>query len=179
MTDFTVCQVVMRELENTEHFKFHFTQFLAQPTTQNHTNLISRVFTHIRNVLEMYESIGYGNIQLVYTGIANLPDISFYHSTQWNICTLTGIVCRNCFCLNNEVYLAPEYKPWVYAVWTVTHINVIEKLRKQNKGMADEIPDAHIRIYQRCMLIVLNSLLEAFPSILFHTQHMKRQMSSL
>ena len=59
MSDFTICQTLMREIENTENFKLHFTQFLAQSNTHNHNNLISRVFVHIRNVLEMYESIGY------------------------------------------------------------------------------------------------------------------------
>lgn len=179
MTDFTICESLIEQLTNTEIFTIQFKQFLAQTNTQNQTNLLSKVFMHIRNVLELYESIGYGNIQLVYSGIANLPDISFYQSTQWNICTLSGVVSRNCFCINNNIYLGQEYKPWVFAVWTITHIIVIEKLRKQHKGASDEIPDEHICVYQECILVVLKSLVEAFPSILFRTHHMKRQLSSL
>ena len=179
MTDFTVCESLMTQLADIEIFTSHFRQFLTLTNHHNHNNLISKVFVHIRNILELYESIGYENIQRVYTGIANLPDISFPQSTQWNICTLTGVVCRNCFCIHNEIYLAPEYKPWVFAVWTLTHIIIIEKLRKQHKGGHDEISDAHIHTYQQCTLLVLNSLLEVFPSILFRTQYMKQQLSSL
>ena len=179
MTDFTICQSLLTQLRNKETFATEFKQYLSQTNTQNNKNLLSKVFVHFRNVLELYESIGYGNIQLVYMGIASLPDISFYQTTQWNICALTGVVSRNCFCINNDVYLGPEYKQWVVAVWTVTHISAIEKLRKQNKGISDNISDEHISLYQQCILVVLDSLLEVFPSILFHTHHMKRQLSSL
>jgi hypothetical protein len=179
MTDFTICESFLKQLADTENFTAHFKQFLTLSNPYNHNNLISKVFVHIRNILELYENIGYENIQRVYTGIDNLPDISFPQSTHWNICTLTGVVCRNCFCINNEIYLAAEYKPWMFAVWTLTHILTIEKLRKQNKGIHDEILDRHIHTYQQCALLVLNSLLDVFPSILFRTQYMKEQLSSL
>jgi len=179
MTDFTICQSLLTQLRNKENFATEFKQYLSQTNTQNTNNLLSKTFVHFRNVLELYESIGYGNIQLVYMGIASLPDILFHQTTQWNICALTGVVSRNCFCINNDVYLGPEYKQWVVAVWTVTHIAAIEKLRKQNKGIPDNISDEHISLYQQCILVVLDSLIEVFPSILFHTQHMKRQLSSL
>ena len=179
MTDFTICQSLLTQLRNKENFATEFKQYLSQTNTQNNNNLIGKAFVHFRNVLELYESIGYGNIQLVYMGIANLPDILFHQTTQWNICALTGVVSRNCFCINNNIYLKPEYKQWAVAVWTVTHISAIEKLRKQYKGISDNISDEHISLYQQCILVVLDSLIEAFPSILFHTHHMKRQFSSL
>ena len=167
MTSFNTTKNLLNDLQNTPLFQEHLKEYLNATASTVCNNLIIKSFAHIKNVLDMYAQIGHENILSVYNLISSLQDFNILECTQWQYCTLSGVVCKKTLLLSADHHVAIPYRSWVYAVWVLTHIGNIEKLRKNNKhGTDNDIATEHMTVYQQCFVLVIQSLVDAFPRIL-------------
>ena len=167
MTSFDTTQKLIDDLQNISLFKTHLKNYVHATTPGVRNNLITRSFAHIKNVLDMYAHIGQENILLLYNLISSLQDLNVAESTRWQYCTLSGVVCKRTMLLSPDHHVAAVYRSWVFAVWLLTHITSIEKMRKHSKHTSDDdIETEHILVYQKCFTLVIMSLVDAFPRIL-------------
>lgn len=176
--DFDTTTNLLQKLQDTALFKAQFSAFVQTTGAPCKNNLVTQSFMHIKNVLDMYAEVGQSNILLVYELISTLQDTNLPESTRWQFCTLSGIVCNKTLVLSPEHCVAASYRSWVYAVWMLTHISSIEKMRKHSKNETDaEIEPAHLSIYQQCLTLVIKSLVKVFPRILLRAKSMSTQKS--
>ena len=167
MTSFDTTKNLISDLQNTSLFQAHLKEYIHATAAAVRNNLITKSFAHIQNVLDMYAQIGQENILLVYNLISSLQDFNVPECTRWQYCTLSGVVCKKTLLLGADCHVAVPYRSWVYAVWVLTHIGTIEKLRKHNKnGTDNDIATEHVLVYQQCLTLVIQSLVDAFPRIL-------------
>tara|TARA_B110000444_G_C18597300_1_gene481324 strand:- start:151 stop:528 length:378 start_codon:yes stop_codon:yes gene_type:complete len=119
--------------------------------------------------------VGYNNIRTVYNIMANTSQFVEKQNNGWHYCVLSKVNHENCYVLGTDVNVAQIYKSWIYAVWLITHILMLEKLRKTCK-LPDNVLEEHFRVYQKSMLLVVQSLLDAYPTIVYRAQCVAQQV---
>ena len=178
MADFSVTDRLMDQLTDTPLFKEHILSHINHPQHTNSSNIIVQSLAHINDLLDMYAGLGFCNIKEVYDMISVLPDMHCNHSSRWQTCMLSGIMSKNCLILSPKLFLAPMHEAWFNACWLLTHMHMLEKLRRQSKNVTElnAVFDAHVVIYQQSILRVLRSLLHAFPAITYRAKVLMKHM---
>lgn len=181
MADFSVTDRLMQQLADTQVFKKHIVSHVNQTQHANLANIIVQSMAHIHDLLDMYAALGFGNIKEVYNIISMLPDMHCNQSSRWQTCMLSGIVSKNCFILSPNVFLAPMYEAWLNACWLITHMQTLEKMRRQSKNVTElnAAFDGHVLIYQQSLLRILRSLLNAFPAITFRAKVFMQHLNNV
>ena len=181
MASFSVTEQLLQKLNDATVFKQHLISHVSLAQNACSSNIVVQSLTHISDLLDMYAALGFSNIKEVYTMIGALPDMHCIRSTRWNTCILSGIMSKNCLMLSASVFLAPIYEAWFNACWLITHMHMLEKLRKQSKNTTElnAAFEKHIAIYQQSILRVLHSLLDAFAAISFRSKVLIKHMEDV